>query len=61
MDTARAMQIYESKETFKVMLGYDSVWIENVDENNGTATVMVENNPIIMKTVPCDRLREVNG
>ncbi|MCA0755730.1 H-type small acid-soluble spore protein [Paenibacillus sp. N4] len=61
MDTARAMEIYGSKETFKVMLDEDSVWIENVDEDNGMATVKVANNPVNMKTVSCDRLREVNG
>ncbi|MNO01591.1 acid-soluble spore protein H [compost metagenome] len=59
MDTARAMQIYNSKDTFAVQLDEDSVWIENVDESNGMATVTVGNNPVNTKTVSCDRLREV--
>ncbi|RCW47570.1 H-type small acid-soluble spore protein [Paenibacillus prosopidis] len=58
MDTARAKQIYESEQTFLVQLDGDSVWIENVDEANGMATVMVENNPVNTKTVSCDRLHE---
>lgn len=58
MDTARVKQIYESEQTFLVQLDGDSVWIENVDEANGMATVMVENNPVNTKTVSCDRLQE---
>ncbi|WP_424766477.1 H-type small acid-soluble spore protein [Paenibacillus sp. sgz302251] len=61
MDTARAMEIYKSKETYKVHLDRDSVWIENVDEDNGMATVMVGNNPVNTKTVSCDRLKEVDS
>ncbi|WP_169083632.1 H-type small acid-soluble spore protein [Paenibacillus sp. PL91] len=60
MDTARAMQIYESEQTFLVQLDEDSVWIENVDETNGMATVMVGNNPVNTKTVSCERLKEVS-
>jgi small acid-soluble spore protein H (minor) len=60
MDTKRAMQIYESEQTFKVQLDEDSVWIENVDESNGMATVTVGNNPINTKTVSCDRLKEIS-
>jgi small acid-soluble spore protein H (minor) len=58
MDTARAKQIFESEQTFPVQLDGDSVWIENVDEANGMATVMVKNNPVDTKTVSCDRLQE---
>lgn len=58
MDTARAKQIYESEQTIFVQLEGDSVWIENVDEANGMATVMIENNPVNTKTVSCDRLQE---
>jgi small acid-soluble spore protein H (minor) len=61
METARAMQIYESEQTFLVQLDEDSVWIENVDEANGMATVMVGNNPVNTKTVSCDRLKEVSN
>lgn len=60
MDTARAMQIYESEQTFTVHLDEDTVWIEKVDEANGMATVTVGNNPVNTKTVSCDRLMEVN-
>ncbi|HTG68670.1 MAG TPA: H-type small acid-soluble spore protein [Candidatus Udaeobacter sp.] len=60
MDTARAMQIYESEQTFLVKLDEDSVWIENVDEANGMATVMVNNNPVNTKTVSVDRLKEIS-
>lgn len=59
MDTTRAKQIYESEQTFAVMLDADSVWIENVDEANGMATVMVNNNPVNTKTVSVDRLKEI--
>ncbi|WP_141501864.1 H-type small acid-soluble spore protein [Paenibacillus luteus] len=60
MDTARAKQIYESDQTFAVQLDEDSVWIENIDEANGMATVTVGNNPINTKTVSCDRLKEID-
>ncbi|MBD2867975.1 H-type small acid-soluble spore protein [Paenibacillus arenilitoris] len=60
METARAMEIYNSERTHKVKLDEDSVWIENVDESNGMATVMVNNNPVNTKTVSCDRLVEVD-
>lgn len=59
MDTSRAKQIYESKGTVAVHLEGDSVWIENVDEANGMATVTVGNNPVNTKTVSVDRLEEV--
>ncbi|MBH5319156.1 H-type small acid-soluble spore protein [Paenibacillus sp. GSMTC-2017] len=58
METTRAKQIYESKDTFAVHLEGDSVWIENVDEANGMATVTVGNNPVNTKTVSVDRLKE---
>ncbi|GKU80397.1 H-type small acid-soluble spore protein [Paenibacillus sp. L3-i20] len=58
METLRAKQIYESKDTFAVHLEGDSVWIENVDEANGMATVTVGNNPVNTKTVSVDRLKE---
>ncbi|MBO7747579.1 H-type small acid-soluble spore protein [Paenibacillus sp. MWE-103] len=58
MDTKRAMEIYNSKDTFAVHLGGQSVWIENVDEANGMATVQVGSNPLDTQTVSCDRLKE---
>lgn len=60
MDTERAMQIYNSEQTFLVKLDEDTVWIENVDESNGMATVMVGSDPVNTKTVSCDRLKEIN-
>ncbi|WP_138755224.1 H-type small acid-soluble spore protein [Paenibacillus sinopodophylli] len=60
MDISRAKQIYESDQTFAVKLDADSVWIENIDEANGMATVTVGNNPINTKTVSCDRLKEID-
>ncbi|WP_168123921.1 H-type small acid-soluble spore protein [Paenibacillus sp. HB172176] len=58
MNTARAKQIYEDKGTIGVKLEGDSVWIENIDEANGMATVTVGNNPVNTKTVSVDRLQE---
>ncbi|REK74654.1 H-type small acid-soluble spore protein [Paenibacillus paeoniae] len=58
MDTERAKQIYDSKDTHAVHLEGDSVWIEHVDEANGMATVTVGNNPINTQTVSVDRLKE---
>lgn len=58
MDIQRAKQIYDSNDTFAVHLEGDSVWIENVDEANGMATVTVGNNPVNTKTVSVDRLKE---
>jgi small acid-soluble spore protein, H-type len=59
MDTARAKAIYESEATIPVQLEGDSVWIENVDESSGTATVTIGDNPVHTKTVPVDRLQEM--
>ncbi|WP_219833949.1 H-type small acid-soluble spore protein [Paenibacillus sp. R14(2021)] len=58
MKTQRAMEIYNSKDTFAVQLGEDSVWIENVDETNGMATVQVGSDPLNTLTVSIDRLKE---
>lgn len=58
MDLNRAKQIFESKDTIGVKLEGDSVWIENVDEANGTATVTVGNNWVNIQTVSVSRLRE---
>ncbi|MFD0589813.1 H-type small acid-soluble spore protein [Paenibacillus sp. GCM10027627] len=58
METTRAKQIYESKDTVAVHLEGDPIWIENVDEANGMATVTVGNNPTNTQTVSIDRLQE---
>ncbi|QJC51159.1 H-type small acid-soluble spore protein [Paenibacillus albicereus] len=58
MDVKRAMEIYSSSDMVAVHLGGDSVWIENVDEANGMATVQVGTTPQKTKTVSVDRLHE---
>ncbi|REE68705.1 small acid-soluble spore protein H (minor) [Paenibacillus taihuensis] len=58
MDTKRAMEIYSSKDTFSVQLSGEPVWIENVDEANGMATVQIGSDPLNTQTVSCDRLKE---
>ncbi|MUT67635.1 H-type small acid-soluble spore protein [Paenibacillus sp. NEAU-GSW1] len=61
MDTTRAKQIYDSKQIIGVQLDDEhSVWIENVDEANGMATVQVGSNPLNTQTVSVDRLKEEN-
>ncbi|MCU6709209.1 H-type small acid-soluble spore protein [Paenibacillus sp. J5C_2022] len=58
MDVQRAKEIYQFEGTIPVHLEGDSVWIENVDEANGMATVTVGNNPVNTKTVSVDQLME---
>ncbi|MGG1314389.1 MULTISPECIES: H-type small acid-soluble spore protein [Cohnella] len=58
MDARRAQEIYESKETIEVRLEGRPVWIENVDEANGMATVRVGSNPLNTMTVSVGRLEE---
>lgn len=59
MNAQRARQIYDSQDTIAVQLdGEQSVWIENVDEANGMATVQVGANPLNTQTVSVERLRE---
>ena len=58
MDVKRAKEIFRSEETIPVFLDGEPVWIENVDETNGMATVQVGNRPANMKTVAVERLIE---
>jgi small acid-soluble spore protein H (minor) len=58
MDVQRAKAIFESKDTIAVTLEGDPVWIENVDEANGMATVQVGSRPGNTQTVRVDRLEE---
>lgn len=58
MDVKRAMEIYSSSEMFPVHLGGHSVWIENVDESNGMATVQVGTTPQNTQTVSVEQLHE---
>jgi len=60
MKAQRAREIYEAKDTIPVKLDNgESVWIENVDEENGVATVQVGATPLDTQTVAVDRLSEV--
>ncbi|MGG3281766.1 H-type small acid-soluble spore protein [Paenibacillus solani] len=58
MDIQRAVEIFNSKDTYKVNLGGESVWIEHVDQQNGMATVQVGSRPTNTLTVNVDRLKE---
>ncbi|GFN29821.1 H-type small acid-soluble spore protein [Paenibacillus xylaniclasticus] len=58
MDIKRAKQIYESPATIGVHLEGEPVWIENVDEAKGLATVQVGGTPQNTQTVSVDRLVE---
>ncbi|CAM3516433.1 MULTISPECIES: H-type small acid-soluble spore protein [Paenibacillus] len=58
MDVQRAVEIFESKDTYKVNLEGEPVWIEHVDQQNGMATVQVGSRPTNTQTVKVDRLEE---
>ncbi|MWV44533.1 H-type small acid-soluble spore protein [Paenibacillus sp. HJL G12] len=59
MDVRRALEIYEDKShTIEVKLEGQPVWIENVDEVNGMATVQVGSRPTNTETVNVERLQE---
>ncbi|SFA96621.1 small acid-soluble spore protein H (minor) [Cohnella sp. OV330] len=58
MNTQRAKQIFDSKDTIAVSLEGQPVWIEEVDEANGMATVQVGQKPTNVQTVSVDRLTE---
>ncbi|ANY74565.1 H-type small acid-soluble spore protein [Paenibacillus ihbetae] len=58
MDVQRAVEIFESKDTYKVKLEGEPVWIEHVDQQNGMATVQVGSRPTNTQTVKVDRLEE---
>ena len=61
MNTERAMEIYNAKETIPVHMDGKPVWIEKVDETSGTATVQIESNPQHTHNVPIDKLQEGLG
>ncbi|GAB6926983.1 hypothetical protein JCM10914A_09660 [Paenibacillus sp. JCM 10914] len=58
MELQRAVDIFNSKDTHKVNLEGESVWIEHVDQQNGMATVQVGSRPTNTMTVKVDRLKE---
>lgn len=60
MNMNRAKEIYESPETFAVHLEGEPVWIEEIDQANGMATVQVGGSPLNTKTVSVERLHEGN-
>ncbi len=59
MKTERVKEIFQSKDTFAVNLGGESVWIEEVDEASGMATVQIGSDPQRTATVAIDQLQEV--
>ncbi|MGE7827883.1 H-type small acid-soluble spore protein [Paenibacillus sp. NPDC093718] len=58
MEIQRAVEIFNSKDIYKVNLEGESVWIEHVDQQNGMATVQVGSGPTNTLTVNVDRLKE---
>lgn len=59
MDVKRAQEIYQDKSrNVDVKLEGQPVWIENVDEANGMATVQVGSRPTNTQTVNVERLQE---
>ncbi|BFH65007.1 MULTISPECIES: H-type small acid-soluble spore protein [Paenibacillus] len=59
MDVKRALEIYTDKNsTIEVKLEGQPVWIENVDEEHGMATVQVGSRPTNTHTVKVERLQE---
>jgi len=58
VNAQRAAEIISSKDTIEVELEGQPVWIENVDEANGMATVQIGAKPTNTKTVSVERLRE---
>lgn len=58
MEVERAVEIFNSKDIYKVNLEGESVWIEHVDQQNGMATVQVGSRPTNTLTVNVDRLEE---
>jgi len=58
MEMQRAVEIFNSKDTYKVNLEGEPVWIEQIDAQNGMATVQVGSRPTNTLTVNVDRLKE---
>jgi len=58
MDKMRAIEIFNSADTVRVELEGKDVWIEEIDEGNGMATVQIGSNPLNTQTVSVDRLQE---
>ena len=58
MELQRAIDIFESKNTYPVKLEGESVWIEEIDHANHMATVQVGSRPTNTVTVNVERLEE---
>lgn len=58
MNTQRAQEIVESMKDIEVLFNGSPVWIQHVDQENGTARVYEENNPEKEMTVPVEQLNE---
>ena len=61
MNIERAREIFDAKDTIPVRLDSgEPVWIENVDDAGGVATVQVGTNPLNTQTVAVERIHEVS-
>lgn len=58
MNAARAKEILQAEETYPVHLNGEPIWIEHVDEQNGTARVQFSANPDNAEVVPVEQLVE---
>lgn len=58
MELDRAIDIFQSKDTFKVKLEGEPVWIEEIDHANAMATVQVGSRPTNTVTVSVRQLEE---
>ncbi|OLO39245.1 H-type small acid-soluble spore protein [Alkalihalophilus pseudofirmus] len=58
MDAQRAQQISSSPDMANVMYNGQQVYIEHVDQNNGTATIHPINDPNQKQSIPVNNLME---
>lgn len=60
MNAARAQQIVDAPEEITVLYQDVPVWIQHVNESEGTARVYTRDNPEDEQVVPIAQLREVH-
>lgn len=60
MNVARAKEILESPEEIIVHYQGEPVWIQHVDEQQGTARIYTRDNPEQEQTVSVNELREIH-
>jgi small acid-soluble spore protein H (minor) len=58
MNVGRAKQIVDSSKEFTVLHNGVPVWIQHIDEGDGTARVYTRQNPDDEKVVPVGELEE---